>query len=30
MYREGFDNARYLSLQTEKIRERLAQFGGKL
>ena len=30
MYREGFDNARYLTLQTEKIRERLAQFGGKL
>ncbi len=26
----GFDNAKYLSLQSEKIRERIAQFGGKL
>ena len=26
----GFDNAKYLSLQSEKIRERIARFGGKL
>ena len=26
----GFDNSKYLSLQSEKIRERIAQFGGKL
>ena len=30
MYKEGFDNAKYLDLQTERIRERMAQFGGKL
>ena len=30
MFKEGFDNKKYLSLQTERIRERLAQFGGKL
>lgn len=28
--KQGFDNDRYLSLQSEKIRERIAQFGGKL
>ncbi len=26
----GFDNEKYLSLQSERIRERIAQFGGKL
>lgn len=26
----GFDNEKYLSLQSEKIRERIAKFGGKL
>jgi len=26
----GFDNARYLKLQSEHIKERIAQFGGKL
>ena len=26
----GFDNAKYLYLQSEQIRERIAQFGGKL
>ena len=28
--RIGFDNDRYISLQAEKIRERIGQFGGKL
>ena len=26
----GFDNAKYIRLQSEKIRERIGQFGGKL
>ena len=26
----GFDNGKYLALQSEKIRERIARFGGKL
>lgn len=30
MYRTGFDNNKYLKLQSEKIKERIAQFGGKL
>ncbi|MEL7610825.1 MAG: DUF1846 domain-containing protein [Bacillota bacterium] len=30
MGKTGFDNERYLSLQSEKIRERIGQFGGKL
>ena len=30
MFKEGFDNQKYLTLQTERIRERMAQFGGKL
>ncbi len=30
MYRIGFDNNKYLKLQSEKIKERIAQFGGKL
>ncbi|MBP6192554.1 MAG: DUF1846 family protein, partial [Acetatifactor sp.] len=30
MYKIGFDNDKYLSLQSEKIKERIAKFGGKL
>ena len=30
MEKIGFDNDKYLSLQSERIRERIAQFGGKL
>ena len=30
MYRVGFDNNKYLKLQSEKIKERINQFGGKL
>ncbi len=30
MYRIGFDNNKYLKLQSEKIKERIAKFGGKL
>ena len=30
MFIQGFDNKKYLTLQTERIRERVAQFGGKL
>lgn len=30
MKREGFDNEKYLITQSEKIRERINQFGGKL
>ena len=30
MLRIGFDNEKYLRLQSEKIRERIARFGGKL
>ncbi len=30
MARIGFDNGKYISLQTEKIKERIASFGGKL
>ena len=30
MNRQGFDNEKYLSMQSEKIRERIARFGGKL
>ena len=30
MTKIGFDNDKYLHLQTEKIRQRVAQFGGKL
>ena len=26
----GFDNNKYLQMQSEKIRERISQFGGKL
>lgn len=30
MFKEGFDNNKYISLQTERIIERISQFGGKL
>lgn len=30
MYRIGFDNNKYLKLQSEKIKDRIALFGGKL
>ena len=30
MYKIGFDNSKYLKLQSEKIMERISQFGGKL
>ena len=30
MKKIGFDNDKYLALQTERIRQRVAQFGGKL
>ena len=30
MYRKGFDNQKYLQMQSEHIRERIAKFGGKL
>lgn len=30
MYKIGFDNKKYLKLQSEKIKERIDQFGGKL
>ena len=30
MYKIGFDNNKYLKLQSEKIKERIANFGGKL
>ena len=30
MIRKGFDNKKYLSLQSEKIEERIAAFGDKL
>ena len=30
MNRIGFDNEKYISLQSEKIKERIASFGGKL
>ena len=30
MYKIGFDNSKYLKLQSEKIKERIANFGGKL
>lgn len=28
--RTGFDSQKYIQLQSERIRERIAQFGGKL
>ena len=30
MYEKGFDNEKYLKMQSEHIRERIAKFGGKL
>ncbi|MBR2296696.1 MAG: DUF1846 domain-containing protein [Clostridia bacterium] len=30
MYKIGFDNEKYLKMQSEKIKERIARFGGKL
>ena len=30
MYKQGFDNEKYLSMQSQHIAERIAQFGGKL
>ena len=30
MSKVGFDNQKYLSMQSEQIRNRIAQFGGKL
>ena len=30
MYQQGFDNDLYISTQSAHIRERIAQFGGKL
>ena len=30
MYKIGFDNNKYLKLQSEEIKKRIAQFGGKL
>ncbi|MBQ7344846.1 MAG: DUF1846 family protein, partial [Oscillospiraceae bacterium] len=30
MKTQGFDNDQYLHTQSQKIRERIAQFGGKL
>ena len=30
MYKTGFDNNKYLKMQSEKIKERIAKFGGKL
>jgi len=30
MYKQGFDNDKYLKLQSEKIKERISEFGGKL
>ena len=30
MVKQGFDNDKYLSMQSEQIRKRIAEFGGKL
>ena len=30
MLKQGFDNDKYIELQSEKIRERISKFGGKL
>ena len=30
MQKIGFDNDKYLKMQSEKIKERIAKFGGKL
>ena len=30
MLKQGFDNAKYLETQSKEIKQRIAQFGGKL
>ena len=30
MLKQGFDNAKYLETQSREIKQRIAQFGGKL
>ena len=30
MYKKGFDNEKYIKLQSQNIRDRIAMFGGKL
>ena len=30
MKKQGFDSQKYIQLQSQRIRERIAQFGGKL
>ncbi|MCI6244906.1 MAG: DUF1846 family protein, partial [Eubacterium sp.] len=30
MYKTGFDNEKYLDMQSSRIRERISEFGGKL
>lgn len=30
MFKKGFDNDKYLSMQSNRIKERIAMFGGKL
>ena len=30
MFKKGFDNEKYLKMQSEHIKERIAQFGNKL
>lgn len=30
MFKKGFDNEKYLTMQSEHIKERIAQFGNKL
>ena len=30
MYKAGFDNNQYLKMQSERIKERISEFGGKL
>lgn len=30
MYKTGFDNSKYLKMQSERIKERISEFGGKL
>ena len=30
MGKQGFDNEKYLQMQSERIKERIAAFGGKL
>ena len=30
MKKTGFDNAKYIKMQSEQIKKRISQFGGKL